>query len=121
MAVVIHLGARVTGAKATEKGVSVKYEDKQGSKALEVDRLVVAVGRRAYTDGLVDASNSGGEPFGEEQMRNVLLEHKSYASPEEMVGTLCAASEEHLAGHPRDDEKARGCGRTTISEKGIFC
>ena len=51
----IHLGARVTGAKATKKGVSVKYEDKQGSKALEVDRLVVAVGRRAYTDGLVDA------------------------------------------------------------------
>ena len=51
----IHLGARVTGAKATKKGVSVKYEDKDGSKALEVDRLVVAVGRRAHTDGLVDA------------------------------------------------------------------
>ena len=38
----IHLGARVTGAKATKKGVNVKYEDKDGSKALEVDRLVVA-------------------------------------------------------------------------------
>jgi dihydrolipoamide dehydrogenase len=51
----IHLGARVTGAKATKKGVSVKYEDKDGSKALEVDRLVVAVGRRAFTEGLIDA------------------------------------------------------------------
>ncbi len=51
----IHLGARVTGAKAGKKGVSVKYEDQAGSKALEVDRLVVAVGRRAFTDGLVDA------------------------------------------------------------------
>ena len=51
----IHLGARVTGAKATKKGVSVKYEDKDGAKALEVDRLVVAVGRRAFTEGLVDA------------------------------------------------------------------
>jgi dihydrolipoamide dehydrogenase len=51
----IHLGARVTGAKTGKKGVSVKYEDQAGSKALEVDRLVVAVGRRAFTDGLVDA------------------------------------------------------------------
>ena len=51
----IHLGARVTGAKATKKGVNVKYEDQDGSKALEVDRLVVAVGRRAFTEGLVDA------------------------------------------------------------------
>jgi len=51
----IRLGARVTGAKATKKGVSVKYEDKDGAKALEVDRLVVAVGRRAFTEGLVDA------------------------------------------------------------------
>ena len=51
----IHLGARVTGAKATKKGVSVKYEDKDGSKALEVYRLVVAVGRRAFTEGLIDA------------------------------------------------------------------
>ena len=53
--IAIHLGARVTGAKATKKGVNVKYEDKDGNKALEVDRLVVAVGRRAFTEGLVDA------------------------------------------------------------------
>ncbi len=52
---VIHLGARVTGAKTTDKGVSVRYEDKQGVKVLLVDRLVVAVGRRAYADGLMDA------------------------------------------------------------------
>jgi len=51
----IQLGARVTGAKATKKGVNVKYESKEGTKALEVDRLVVAVGRRANTDGLADA------------------------------------------------------------------
>ena len=51
----IQLGARVTGAKATKKGVNVKYESKEGTKALEVDRLVVAVGRRANTDRLADA------------------------------------------------------------------
>ncbi len=51
----IRLGARVTGAKVTKKGISVKYESKEGAKALEVDRLVVAVGRRANTTDLVDA------------------------------------------------------------------
>ena len=51
----IQLGARVTGAKATRKGVNVKYESKEGTKALEVDRLVVAVGRRANTTDLADA------------------------------------------------------------------
>ena len=51
----IRLGARVTGAKITNKGVSVKYESTEGAKALEVDRLVVAVGRRANTTDLVDA------------------------------------------------------------------
>ncbi len=54
----IQLGARVTGAKATKKGVTVKHETKEGAKALEVDRLVVAVGRRANTTDLVDAGLS---------------------------------------------------------------
>ena len=51
----IQLGARVTGAKVTKNGVNVKYESKEGAKALEVERLVVAVGRRANTTGLADA------------------------------------------------------------------
>ena len=49
----IHLGARVTSAKAGKKGVAVKYEDADGAKAIEVDRLIVAVGRRANTEGLL--------------------------------------------------------------------
>ncbi len=49
----IRLGARVTGAKAAKKGVAIKYEDSDGAKALEVDKLIVAVGRRAYTEGLL--------------------------------------------------------------------
>lgn len=48
----IRLGSRVTAAKAGRSGVAVKYEDKEGPKALEVDKLVVAVGRRACTDDL---------------------------------------------------------------------
>jgi dihydrolipoamide dehydrogenase len=48
----IRLGCKVTGAKPGKKAVEVTYEDGSGSHALEVDRLVVAVGRRANTEGL---------------------------------------------------------------------
>jgi len=48
----IKLGAKVTSAKAGKKGVSVEYEDKSGSQKLDVDKLVVSVGRRPFTDGL---------------------------------------------------------------------
>lgn len=49
----IRLGAKVTKAKANSKGVKVDYDDKDGSQSLTVDRLVVAVGRRPYTEGLL--------------------------------------------------------------------
>ena len=49
----IHLGAKVTAAKAGKKGVKVEYDDKSGSHAIEVDKLIVAVGRKPYTAGLL--------------------------------------------------------------------
>ena len=49
----IHLGAKVTAAKAGKKGVKVEYEDKSGSNTIEVDKLIVAVGRKPYTEGLL--------------------------------------------------------------------
>ena len=52
----IRLGARVTGARPHEKGVAVGYDDAEGSHESEFDRLVVAVGRRANTDGLDPAA-----------------------------------------------------------------
>lgn len=54
----IRLGARVTGSKAGAKGVKVTYEDKDGAHEIEVDKLVVAVGRRAFTEGL-DLAGAG--------------------------------------------------------------
>lgn len=54
----IRLGAKVGGAKAGSKGVEVDYEDANGKQSLEVEKLVVAVGRRAFTDGLL-ADDSG--------------------------------------------------------------
>lgn len=49
----IHLGAKVTAAKAGKKGVKVEYDDKSGSHSIEVDKLIVAVGRKPYTEGLL--------------------------------------------------------------------
>ena len=49
----IRLGAKVTAAKAGKKGVKVEYDDKSGSNTIEVDKLIVAVGRKAYTEGLL--------------------------------------------------------------------
>ena len=37
----IRLGAKVTAAKPGKKGVTVEYEDKSGSHAVEVDKLIV--------------------------------------------------------------------------------
>lgn len=54
----IRLGARMTSAKTKAGKVLVEYEDKSGKQQLEVDRLVVAVGRRAFTEGLL-ADDSG--------------------------------------------------------------
>ena len=48
----VKLGAKVAKATASKKGVSVEYEDKDGAHAIEVDKLIVAVGRRPVTDGL---------------------------------------------------------------------
>ncbi len=48
----IHLGARVNKADVSGAGVVVDYEDAEGEHQLEVDKLVVAVGRKPHTDGL---------------------------------------------------------------------
>ncbi len=47
----IRLGCRVTGTKAG-KQVSVHYEDKEGKQNIQVDKLIVCVGRRPNTEDL---------------------------------------------------------------------
>ena len=56
----IRLGAKVTGAVAADGNVTVSYGDKSGAHTLSVDKLIVAVGRRPYTDNLL-APGSGVE------------------------------------------------------------
>ena len=50
--IAIHLGAKVTAAAQTPGGVKVEYEDGSGTQTVVVDKLVVAVGRRPFTDEL---------------------------------------------------------------------
>jgi dihydrolipoamide dehydrogenase len=49
----IKLGAKVTGAAVAGGAVDVTYSDSQGEHTLQVDKLVVAVGRRPFTDELL--------------------------------------------------------------------
>jgi dihydrolipoamide dehydrogenase len=49
----IKLGAKVSGATLAGGAVSVVYTDAQGEHTLQVDKLVVAVGRKPFTEGLL--------------------------------------------------------------------
>ena len=54
----IRLGTRVTGSAVKNKKVEVTYSDAEGDKTEKFDKLIVAVGRRPYTEGLL-AADSG--------------------------------------------------------------
>ncbi|MBN0986645.1 dihydrolipoyl dehydrogenase [Amphritea pacifica] len=49
----IKLGARCTGTEINGKEITLKYTDAEGAKELVVDKLIVAVGRRPQTQGLL--------------------------------------------------------------------
>ena len=52
----IRLGCKVTQVDNTENGCTVHYADGENNESIGVDRLIVAVGRRPCTDGLLDPS-----------------------------------------------------------------
>lgn len=49
----IRLGAKVTSATSGKGGVKVDFEDKSGAQSIDVDKLIVAVGRKPFTEGLL--------------------------------------------------------------------
>jgi len=51
----IKLGAKVSSAALSGNAVDVVYTDAQGEHSLQVDKLIVAVGRRPYTQELLAA------------------------------------------------------------------
>lgn len=50
----IRLGAMVRGTEPSGDGIILKYDDEQGAHEITVDKVVVAVGRRPETNGLLD-------------------------------------------------------------------
>ena len=54
----IKLGALVTEARAQKNSVNVTFKDSKGEHQIKFDKLIVAVGRRPYTEGLL-APDSG--------------------------------------------------------------
>ncbi len=49
----IRLGAKVTRASVGKKGVELGFTDSKGEQSLEVDKVVVAIGRRPFTRELL--------------------------------------------------------------------
>lgn len=54
----VRLGARVVGSQVKDGHVVVEYTDAKGDQSLECDKLIVAVGRRPFTQDLL-APGSG--------------------------------------------------------------
>jgi len=49
----IRLGARVSGADRGKDGITLKYDDAKGAQSVTVDKVIVAIGRRPYSEGLL--------------------------------------------------------------------
>ncbi|NNG12711.1 MAG: dihydrolipoyl dehydrogenase [Halobacteria archaeon] len=54
----IRLSACVKSTRVTDTAVELEYEDPEGTHTLSVDRLIVAVGRRPYTEGIASPETS---------------------------------------------------------------
>ncbi|NKC13349.1 MAG: dihydrolipoyl dehydrogenase [Gammaproteobacteria bacterium] len=98
----IRLGCRVTGTQVTDGGVRVAYNSGEGEHTLEVDKLIVAVGRCPATDGLdADAAGLALDPQGriavDRQCRTNI--EGIYAVGDVVAGPMLAhkASEEGIA------------------------
>ncbi|MGH8607336.1 MAG: dihydrolipoyl dehydrogenase [Gammaproteobacteria bacterium] len=50
--VTITLGARVSNTKVTDKGVTLDYQQRGEEQNISVDKIIVAVGRKPYTENL---------------------------------------------------------------------
>ena len=49
----IRLGARVSGLERGKDGLTLKYDDAKGAQTVTVDKVIVAIGRRPYSEGLL--------------------------------------------------------------------
>jgi dihydrolipoamide dehydrogenase len=49
----VRLGAKVSGADKSKDGVTLKYTDAKGEQSVQVDKVIVAIGRRPYSKDLL--------------------------------------------------------------------
>jgi sigma-B regulation protein RsbU (phosphoserine phosphatase) len=56
-----------------------------------------------YSDGLVEAHDAGGKPFGYEKLQELLLRYREADGPQ-MLAALLAELDRHVAGHPLGDD-----------------
>jgi serine phosphatase RsbU (regulator of sigma subunit) len=68
-------------------------------------RLPFAAGARLllYSDGLVEAHDAAGNPFGYERLQEVLLRHREVGGPQ-VLAALLAELDRHVGGHPLGDD-----------------
>jgi len=71
----IRLGASVSAARTVSGAVEVSYDDAKGSQRVTVDTLIVAVGRRPYTEDLL-APDTG-----------VILDRRGFVTVDEQCAT----------------------------------
>jgi len=57
-----------------------------------------------YTDGVIDATNPGSEPLGEQRLHDVLLERDAFGSAEELTGRISQLVTGHIGRSQADDD-----------------
>ncbi len=68
-------------------------------------KLPFATGSRLllYSDGLVEAHDPAGNPFGYERLQQVLVRHREVGGPQ-VLAALLAELDRHVGGHPLGDD-----------------
>jgi dihydrolipoamide dehydrogenase len=82
----IRLGAKVSAAQKNKNGIALTYADASGEQRVEVDKVVVAIGRRPYSKDLLGADT--GVQVDERGFVNVDEECRTNASNVWAVGDL---------------------------------
>jgi len=68
----VRLGAKVGGARQGKDGVTLEYTDASGAQTVAVDKVVVAIGRRPFTSGLLGE----GAGVGLDERGFVIVDHE---------------------------------------------
>ena len=94
------LGMKVTGAKATDLGVTLSFEPKAGGEAqtIDADVVLVAVGRRPYTEGL------GFESVGVQPDARGFIPNEHYKTSAEGVWVIGDVTYGPMLAHKAEDE-----------------